>query len=65
MESPCCQCSANTKAKALDTAIQLLKDLLSNVPDTYSGTDIELSQRKMFKFAHIANSAQEFINEHI
>ena len=65
MESPCSQCSANTKAKALDTAVQLLKDLLANAPDTYSGTNIESNQRRMFKFACTANSAQEFINEHI
>lgn len=65
MESPCSQCDRDKKAEDLCTAVQLLKDLLANMPDTYSGTNIESNQQRMFNFAHTASLAQEFINEHI
>lgn len=46
-----------TKAKAL------MKKLIANAPNTYSGTNIELQQKKMFSFQDAVNKAEQFIKE--
>lgn len=40
---------------------EVLKVLLENRPDTYSGTDINAQQRKMFAFQSAVNRAVELI----
>lgn len=47
----------------LKLAKDIIKKLISNAPDTYSGTDIELQQSKMFAFHNAINEAEEFIKE--
>ena len=42
---------------------QLLKTIIDNAPDTYSGTNIELQQKKMFTFQNAINKAEAFINK--
>jgi len=53
--------------KDSDDKIKLAKDiikkLISNAPDTYSGTDIELQQSKMFAFHNAINEAEDFLKE--
>lgn len=47
----------------LKLAKDIIKKLISNAPNTYSGTDIELQQSKMFAFHNAINEAEEFIKE--
>ena len=53
--------------KDSDDKIKLAKDiikkLVSNAPDTYSGTDIELQQSKLFAFQNAVYAAQDFLRE--
>ena len=53
--------------KDSDDKIKLAKDiikkLVSNAPNTYSGTDIELQQSKMFAFHNAVNVAEDFLKE--
>jgi hypothetical protein len=44
-------------------AKDIIKKLVSNAPNTYSGTDIELQQSKMFAFHNAVNEAEDFIRE--
>lgn len=41
----------------------IIKRLLNNAPDTYSGTNIELQQSKMFAFQNAVNEAEDFLKE--
>lgn len=47
----------------LKLAKDIIKRLLSNAPNTYSGTDIELQQSKMFAFHNAVNEAEDFLKE--
>lgn len=47
----------------LDKAKELLQKLITNAPDTYSGTNIKLQQKKMFSFQDARNKAERFISE--
>lgn len=38
----------------------IVKCLLINRPDTYSGTDVTINQKKMFAFISAANDADEY-----
>ena len=42
---------------------QLLKTIIDNAPNTYSGTNIELQQKKMFAFQNAINKAEAFLKE--
>ena len=42
---------------------EIIRELIKNRPDTYSGTDIELQQKKMFAFQNAVNKAEAFINK--
>ena len=42
---------------------EIIKTLIENAPNTYSGTDIELQQKKMFAFQNAVNEAQEYLKE--
>ena len=59
----------NEKAKTksveeeLEEAKGLLKTLIENCPNTYSGTDIMKQQSKMFKFQDARNKAETFLKE--
>lgn len=44
-------------------SVALIKLLIGNCPDTYSGTDIEKQQQKMFRFQNAVYKAEEFIKE--
>ena len=44
-------------------SVALIKLLIENCPDTYSGTDIEKQQQKMFRFQNAVNKAEQFIQE--
>jgi hypothetical protein len=44
-------------------AKDIIKKLVSNAPNTYSGTDIGLQQRKMFAFHNAVNEAEDFLKE--
>lgn len=50
-----------------DDKIKLAKDiikrLINNAPDTYSGTDIDLQQSKMFAFQNAVNEGMDFLKE--
>ncbi len=41
----------------------LLKALIENCPNTYSGTDVIKQQNKMFKFQNAVNKVEEFLEE--
>ena len=47
----------------LKLAKDIIKKLVSNAPDTYSGTNIELQQSKMFAFQNAVNEAEDFLKE--
>lgn len=47
----------------LKLAKDIIKRLLGNAPDTYSGSDIELQQSKMFAFHNAVNEAEDFLRE--
>ena len=44
-------------------SVALIKLLIGNCPDTYSGTDVEKQQQKMFRFRSAVYKAEEFIRE--
>jgi predicted nuclease with TOPRIM domain len=41
----------------------IIKRLLANRPDTYSGTDVETNQIKMFAFSSAVDDAIEYLKE--
>ena len=45
------------------TEREILKALIENAPNTYSGTDIELQQKKMFAFYNAVEEAQKYLEE--
>lgn len=45
----------------LKVAKDIINRLITNAPDTYSGTNIELQQKKMFAFYNAKNDAEEFL----
>lgn len=45
-------------------SVALIKLLIENCPDTYSGTNIERQQQKMFLFQGAVYKAEEFIKEY-
>lgn len=47
----------------LTKAKEIMQKLIANAPDTYSGTNIELQQRKMFSFQDAINKAEQFLKE--
>lgn len=49
--------------KLKNESVELIKALIENHPDTYSGTDIEKQQQKMFRFQNAVNKAEQFIQE--
>ena len=49
--------------KLKNESVELIKELTENCPDTYSGTDIEKQQQKMFRFQNAVYKAEEFIRE--
>ena len=49
--------------KAKGEVKELLKTLIKNCPDTYSGTDASLSQKRMFRFQDARNKAELFLKE--
>jgi predicted house-cleaning NTP pyrophosphatase (Maf/HAM1 superfamily) len=51
------------KVRQLKEVRELLKALLENRPDTYSGTDVIKQQNKMFKFQNTVNKVEEFLEE--
>lgn len=51
------------KVRQLKEVRELLKALLENCPDTYSGTDVMKQQNKMFKFQNTVNKVEEFLEE--
>ena len=40
-----------------------IKRLINNAPDTYSGTDVELNQSRMFAFQNAVNEGTDFLKE--
>ena len=49
--------------KAKKQSESIIKRLLINRPDTYSGTDVMTNQTKMFAFASAVNDAIEYLKE--
>lgn len=47
----------------LSKAKEIIKKLIANAPDTYSGTNIELQQKKMFSFQDAVNKAEQFLKD--
>lgn len=47
----------------ISKAKEIMQKLIANAPDTYSGTNIELQQKKMFSFQNAVNKAMQFIRE--
>lgn len=52
--------SWKTKAAQLTKAKEIIQQLIANAPNTYSGTNIELQQKKMFSFQDAVNKAEQF-----
>ena len=50
-------------AASLAESKEIIKALIENSPDTYSGTNIEKQQSKMFKFQNAVNQARQFLEE--
>ena len=49
--------------KAKEQSESIIKRLLINRPDIYSGTDVMTNQTKMFAFASAVNDAIEYLKE--
>ena len=49
----------------LTEAKEIMQKLVANAPDTYSGTNIELQQKKMFSFQDAVNKAEYFLNSEV
>lgn len=49
----------------LINAKEIMQKLITNAPDTYSGTNIELQQKKMFTFQDAVNKAEAFLNSEV
>ena len=49
----------------LTKAKEIMQKLIANAPDTYSGTNIELQQKKMFSFQDAVNKAEQFLNSEV
>lgn len=49
----------------LTEAKEIMQKLIANAPDTYSGTNIELQQKKMFSFQDAVNKAEQFLNNEV
>lgn len=47
----------------LSKAKEIMQKLIANAPDTYSGTNIELQQKKMFSFQDAVNKAEQFLKD--
>lgn len=47
----------------IKVAKDIIKRLINNTPDTYSGTDVELNQSKMFAFQNAVNEGMDFLKE--
>jgi hypothetical protein len=47
--------------KANERVKDIIVRLIANQPDTYSGTDIEFNQKKMFKFSKAVSDAQDYL----
>lgn len=47
----------------IKTAKDIIERLVINAPDTYSGTNVELQQSKMFAFSNALNEACDFLKE--
>ena len=43
----------------------IVRTLIDNAPNTYSGTDIEKQQRKMFAFQKAINEAEELLTPEV
>ena len=48
---------------SLTIAKEIIRELIDNRPDTYSGTDVELQQKKMFAFQRAVMQAETFLKE--
>lgn len=51
--------------KQLTEAKEIMQKLIANAPNTYSGTNIELQQKKMFSFQDAVNKAEQFLNNEV
>ena len=58
-----CQNAFKELQKRIMQSESIIKRLLINRPDTYSGTDVESNQRKMFAFNSAVNDAIEYMKE--
>ena len=45
----------------IKTAKDIIERLVTYAPDTYSGTNVELQQSKMFAFSNALNEACDFL----
>lgn len=54
---------AIVKYDQLIKAKEIIQQLIANAPNTYSGTNIELQQKKMFSFQDAVNKAEQFLEE--
>ena len=50
------------ESSQLAKAKEIMQKLITNAPNTYSGTNIELQQKKMFSFQDAVNKAEKFLN---
>jgi len=53
----------NVLSDNLAKAKEIMQKLITNAPNTYSGTNIELRQKKMFSFQDAVNKAEQFLKE--
>ena len=55
--------SDRDKDKELEQLKEVLKDMITNSPDTYSGTDAEFAQKRMFKYQAAMMRATELLED--
>lgn len=58
-----CNASNSFNKEQLTKAKEIMQKLIANAPDTYSGTNVELQQKKMFSFQDAINKAEQFLKE--
>lgn len=49
----------------LNKVKEIMQKLIDNAPNTYSGTSIELQQKKMFSFQDAVNKAEQLLNSEV
>ena len=58
------ECQIEELKEKNEKLVELVKRLVNNAPNTYSGTDIMKNQSKMFAFSSAMNEAKEMLAQY-